>query len=476
MKISEQLEFEYGFKNPCYEKFMTKDKIKNVVAAELFIPIVEELYDNNIFTNWSGLEGENAHIRIPLDGFSKDNYRIVQENCKNNPNNWRFVRPFYKGEKDIAPNYSIEIYVNYEEGVTEVSDVVNKLLEEIRKLSFQDVQIAKTEYGRDSKLPRVSLDGLYKRSERDTYVSKTKKIEMVPVESYEELSEMFLEGEEPKYFYDEETETFFENKELIEKSKEYREYEKSPEKRKERTIKDISKRIDEKMSDEEKYKIIFDWCVNYFNYAYSTLNFAYAEAEEKKQKEEKLEKYYNTYMIKNDKAILSLEGRKEFVEESQNNPNIPREAIEYSQRIIYFLEEREKYKKKEKGYNSKDIDTTWTSQYGVCRSFALIYEFLCEKMGLPCKYIEGDINSNGYCLGHAWNVVMINGKLKHIDISSAVHCKDGTNLENTVDDFFLKTFDELLKIDNGRERRISEYSKKEIRSFISNSVGVDFRE
>lgn len=68
---------------------------------------------------------------------------------------------------------------------------------------------------------------------------------------------------------------------------------------------------------------------------------------------------------------------------------------------------------------------------------------------------------------------MINGKLKHIDVSGAIHCKDGTNLENTTDEFFLKTFDELIAIDKGKGRKISEDSEKDIKSFISNSVGFD---
>lgn len=473
MKISEKLELDYNLKKNDDGSFMTKATIKDKVAAELFIPIVEELYDNNIFTHWSGLE-EDAHIRISLDGLSKENYRIAQENCKNNPNNWRLKEPPYKEKKDIAPNYSFEIFVNYDEGITDVFEVVSKMLAEIRKLSFQDVQIARVEYAKESKLPRVDLKGLYKKSETSVFVIKTQEEKMIPAESFEKLSEMFLEGENPQYFYDEETDTYFINRELMEKSKEYREYKDSPEKRKERAIRDISKRLNEKMSDEEKYKVIFDWCVNYFNYAYSGLYFAYAEAEWKKEKEEKNDKFYNVYRIKNSKSIFSLDGRKGFLEEMQNNPKIPKEAIIHSQRIVEFLKNQNECMLKENGYDkNNDIDTAWTSQYGVCKSFASIYEFLCNNFNLPCKYIEGNINSNGYNVGHAWNVVMINGKLKHIDISSAIHCKDKTNQENTVEDFFLKTYDELIAIDNGKSREITENSEKVIKSFISNSVGFD---
>lgn len=89
--------------------------------------------------------------------------KTKQENCKNNPNNWRLQRPPYTDNEDIAPNYSFEIYVDYEEGITDVSEVISKMLAEIRKLSFQDVQVAKVEYAKESKLPRVNLDRLYKK-------------------------------------------------------------------------------------------------------------------------------------------------------------------------------------------------------------------------------------------------------------------------------------------------------------------------
>ena len=69
MKITQKLEWDYEENKITSTDFMTRDTIKDVVAAELFILIVEELYDKNIFTHWSGLT-VNAHIRIPLDGLS----------------------------------------------------------------------------------------------------------------------------------------------------------------------------------------------------------------------------------------------------------------------------------------------------------------------------------------------------------------------------------------------------------------------
>ena len=339
MKIRQKLEWDYEENKITSTDFITRDTIKDVVAAELFIPIVEELYDKNIFTNWSGLTG-NAHIRIPLDGLSKENFLIAKQNCENNPNHWKLQRPTYKDVKNLLPNYTFEIYVEYEEGLTEVSDVVDQLLKEVRKLLFQDIQMAREEYAKESQLPRVDIKGLYKKSECPVFNIEKQEDEIIPAESFEELSEMYLEGDTPEYFYDEETDTYFRNKELIAKSKEYREYEASTEKRKERAINEISKRLNSEMTDEEKYKVIFDWCVNYFNYAYSGLNYAYAEQEWRKESDENLTKYYRIYCRNNNSQceLLGLGSRKKFLKDSKNNTDSPNNAIVRTQKIVEHLE------------------------------------------------------------------------------------------------------------------------------------------
>lgn len=58
--------------------FMTRDTTREVVAAELFIPIVEELYDKNIFTNWSGLTGD-AH-KNHLKNYLKCILKVIIQN------------------------------------------------------------------------------------------------------------------------------------------------------------------------------------------------------------------------------------------------------------------------------------------------------------------------------------------------------------------------------------------------------------
>ena len=107
-------------------------------------------------------------------------------------------------------------------------------------------------------------------------------------------------------------------------------------------------------------------------------------------------------------------------------------------------------------------------------NFAEIYEFLCNKFSLPCRYIEGSIDSGEYNVGHAWNAIMINGKLKYVDISSAIHCIDGYDTKHQAQDFFGKTYEELQRIDGDKNRKISEGYKEKITQLINESSGWDF--
>lgn len=198
-----------------------------------------------------------------MDGLSKENYLIAKDNCEKGIN-WRIARPPYEEQEDALPNYSFEIFIQYGEE-TQVEDLIKKLLSEVDKLKFQDVQIAKTNYARISKSPRVTKEGLYEKSKETVFsIAQGKEVE-IKAENDEELMERFCDGDNPEYYYDKETNTFFRNKELIGKSREYE------------AFNEISAQIKDGMTSEQKYKIIYDWIVNHFNYAYSGLYYAFAE-------------------------------------------------------------------------------------------------------------------------------------------------------------------------------------------------------
>lgn len=474
MKVTEQMELDYGNNKVNYDShmyFITRDTIKDFVASELFIPVIEELYDKNIFSSWSGLE-RDAHIRIPLDGLSRENYLILAELCKKGLN-WRYIKPPY-GNKDIIPNYSFELFVEYVNGETEVEDVVKQLIKEVRKLRFQDVQIARDDFARDSKLPRVTLKGLYNISETSVFDIKKQEDVFVPAEDFEELSEMFLNGNKPQYVYDEETDTYFKNKELISKSQQYRIYEnETTEERKKRAIDEINKMIDTTMSDEEKYRIIFEWVVNNFDYEYSCLYDAYrAEIMRIEREKNLVRKYYFKFLEKHPELDRNdiLKCRELFLNECR--AELPEEVIKLSEELIDAIIKSNLEKQKEEKISK--TSEPWISRYGVCNDFANIYDFICKRFNLPSKVIKGHIDSNNYNVGHAWNAVIYDGETKHIDVSSAIHCKDGHNSLNDIYDYFGKTFEELLKIDNGSNRTITKESQARIEEMEKQVFGWNF--
>ncbi|GEK35677.1 transglutaminase domain-containing protein [Kurthia sibirica] len=51
---------------------------------------------------------------------------------------------------------------------------------------------------------------------------------------------------------------------------------------------------------------------------------------------------------------------------------------------------------------------------GVCMAYALLFEKMMELLAIPCYYVVGHANGEGD-LGHAWNMVKLDGEWYHID-------------------------------------------------------------
>ena len=90
---------------------------------------------------------------------------------------------------------------------------------------------------------------------------------------------------------------------------------------------------------------------------------------------------------------------------------------------------------------------------GVCSSYSKTFKDICEKLGIPCEVITG---STG--MDHAWNVVMENGELKHIDIAYALMNQGRIDKMN----YYMKTFEEIQQICGRRtiNEDMSEISEK----------------
>lgn len=78
---------------------------------------------------------------------------------------------------------------------------------------------------------------------------------------------------------------------------------------------------------------------------------------------------------------------------------------------------------------------------GVCGSYSKTFEDICKKLNIPCKVVVGNTG-----MDHAWNVVLEDGELKHIDVAYAIMNRDKKNKMN----YFMKSFAELQKICGNR--------------------------
>lgn len=80
-------------------------------------------------------------------------------------------------------------------------------------------------------------------------------------------------------------------------------------------------------------------------------------------------------------------------------------------------------------YKYKDYDINYAAdnnkygpiifKKGVCKGFAEAFQDICRKLNIKCEIINGRTT-----IGHAWNVVSVNGKPMHIDIFYGITMKN----------------------------------------------------
>lgn len=80
---------------------------------------------------------------------------------------------------------------------------------------------------------------------------------------------------------------------------------------------------------------------------------------------------------------------------------------------------------------------------GVCQHYADYFADLFPKIGIPCIRIDGTSE-----LGHAWNAVLVDGRLKSIDLTRAAFIRDkwkGIPSEQKSSDWLLADFPDTFK-------------------------------
>ncbi len=62
---------------------------------------------------------------------------------------------------------------------------------------------------------------------------------------------------------------------------------------------------------------------------------------------------------------------------------------------------------------AESLLTTIDKGRGVCGDYTMLFQYLCDRAGIPCTSEAGDVSTSG--AGHAWNVVFLNGQWKFVD-------------------------------------------------------------
>lgn len=60
------------------------------------------------------------------------------------------------------------------------------------------------------------------------------------------------------------------------------------------------------------------------------------------------------------------------------------------------------------------VYTFMQEKQGVCMAYALLFEKMMDELGIPCYYVVGHAEGEGD-LGHAWNMVQLDGEWFHVD-------------------------------------------------------------
>ncbi len=154
-------------------------------------------------------------------------------------------------------NESLLISINFEKYYNEIK--IKELIDnQLKIFNYQDIRsrsISDIDNIEILEIQRLTEDSAEKLKEKPG-----SKLTIDPKNGMQILEISREEGNSTKkYYYDEKTKTYFLDTGLIEKSRECEKFT------------EVSKLINDSMKDEEKYKIIYEYMVNEFNYNYKIL-------------------------------------------------------------------------------------------------------------------------------------------------------------------------------------------------------------
>lgn len=99
---------------------------------------------------------------------------------------------------------------------------------------------------------------------------------------------------------------------------------------------------------------------------------------------------------------------------------------------------------------NQNIQSVFIGHASVCAGYSRGYQYLLDRAGVYCSYVEGSIPSRGE--DHAWNLVRISGEYTYVDVTwgdPAYPGAEENNIPNEISyDYLCVTTDELLRDDH----------------------------
>lgn len=120
--------------------------------------------------------------------------------------------------------------------------------------------------------------------------------------------------------------------------------------------------------------------------------------------------------------------------------------------LFDYLARQVTYGKQSAAYSQTIIGPMSKNNHiSVCEGIAKSYKYLCDEAGIPCIIVFGNVNFGlGHYGPHAWNIIDIGNKLKHVDVTAeleSAHYK-GKATQND----FLHSDKEMKKYNWDREK------------------------
>lgn len=275
---------------------------------------------------------------------------------------------------------------------------------------------------------------------------------------------------------------------------------------------DFAKKLD---NDKQRIQLICDYFINNVSYNYAYLETIRIDTASTGIEEmvSKIDLKYNAY--KEQERILALDQLKQKMSENMQKryvdkiliekvlkevmesicifygnivPEQPeREVIAFGNKVVQkavpkrviSLVEAFKIVKNENSYLvNPNVVENGLIKKGVCAEFAPYIKEYCDELGILCE-IVGGIGT----VKHVWNLVKLNGKIRHTDLTNAIFIRDGygdNNSKLNPQDWYVSTTEKMFNMQPYRKiNKIgSKCAKQQInienyvkyKDFINNSI------